>query len=186
MTEILAKVLEVEVDRHHAAIKWDQREARGQIDIFAKFKTAFALGVFPSSDNPKSRFLRERHIDVGREFLAAIVVNRVLEKRGNLSKGRLLRDVIDHATGITLAEKDRRRTLYDFNAIYVIHIVGDVAENAVTHERVDRETTHRKAALRRSFITGTTHRIAGIARSRRRVAQQIHQGATIGVVDEFT
>ena len=117
---------------------------------------------------------------------AVVVVLGETERGRDLREGRTLGDVIDHATRVALTKEHRRRALHDFHPLNIVEIVGNVTEDAITHQRVNRETTHREDTLRGRFISRTTPRKAGVTRGSSAVTEDVGDGLGIGVVEELT
>ena len=147
---------------------------------------AITLQVLPSTDHAERGVLGEDSIVINHELGALIVVDRVFERRRDLGEGRTLGDVIDHATWVALTEEHRGRTLHDFHTLNVVEIVGNVTEDAIAHQCVHREATHREGSLRGSFIGRTTPRETGVTRGSSAVTEDVGDGLGIGVVEELT
>ena len=183
--EALMQVLEVEVHLHLAALKRDDRQRRGDVEVLLVLVGILARGVFPGADHAEGDLLGEDYVVVELHLVAAVVVDLVRERRRDLGEGRALGDVVDNATGIALAEEDRGGTLDDFNAVDVVQVVRDVPEDTVAHQVVHLETTHREAALRGRFVGRHAHRKPVVTRGGRGVTEQVGDRAGVGVIEEL-
>ena len=172
-------------DLQDAAVEWHERDRRIHGGGATEFVAAFTLGVFPRSNDAQSEFLARGDVLVEDGFLAGAVVDLVGQRAERASELRELADVVDDATGITLAEEYGRGSLDDLNALDGVEVVGGVAEDAVTHEAVHDETAHREGALRSGGVGRNTHGETGVAGCGRGVAEQIGERAGVRVIEEL-
>ena len=183
--EALAGEFAFSGDLDLAALEWDEGDRGIYAVIAAEFKATFALGVFPHAEHAQGELVAGGHVLIEHDFLTRVVVEGHRDGALRAVELRQLADVVDHATGVTLAEEDGGRSLDDLNALDGVEVVGGVAEDAVTHEAVHHETAHREGALRGRRVGRNTHREAGITGRGRRVAEQVGEGLGVGIVKEF-